>query len=175
MPPDTPANPALVTDRSGLVASVAERLYRVGTDTQRFTARYARARGLLLSEVHALVELAVAELRGAVATPRDLGQALMLTSGAVTALVDRLELHGLVFREQDRADRRRVRLRCAAEGRMVVDDLASRFEARTHRRVAWMLPGELAVVDRFLRAVDPLGGDPEPHTVATLPRTATTS
>ncbi|ODU02585.1 MAG: hypothetical protein ABS81_17195 [Pseudonocardia sp. SCN 72-86] len=168
----TPDSPVAAADRSGLLASVAERLYRVGTDTQRFTARYARARGLLLSEVHALVELAVAELRGAVATPRDLGQALMLTSGAVTALVDRLEVHGLVFREQDRADRRRVRLRCAADGRMVVDDLAHRFEARTHRLVAWMPADELAVVDRFLRAVDPLTGGPEPHTALPSPRAA---
>ncbi|RTL67259.1 MAG: hypothetical protein EKK42_14665 [Pseudonocardiaceae bacterium] len=76
---------------------------------------------------------------------------------------------------QDRADRRRVRLRCAAEGRMVVDDLANRFEARTHRLVEWMPPADLAVVDRFLRAVDPLTGSPEPHTVAPIPRTATTS
>lgn len=54
----------------------------------------------------------------------------MLTSGAVTNRIDRLEQAGLVKRVQDPADRRRVLVRLSAEGLRHVDAATeARFEA----------------------------------------------
>jgi DNA-binding MarR family transcriptional regulator len=44
-------------------------------------------------------------------TPGELARQTNLTTGAVTGVIDRLERHGLVVREHDAADRRRVLVR----------------------------------------------------------------
>lgn len=48
-------------------------------------------------------------------TAGDLSQLTGLTTGAVTAVVDRLEKHGLVERQHDTLDRRKIYLRCRQE------------------------------------------------------------
>lgn len=47
----------------------------------------------------------------------ELGQRLQLDSGTLTPLLKRLEANGLIQRERDRADERRVLLRLTAAGR----------------------------------------------------------
>jgi DNA-binding MarR family transcriptional regulator len=44
-------------------------------------------------------------------TPGELARQTNLTTGAVTGVIDRLERHGLVVREHDAVDRRRVLVR----------------------------------------------------------------
>ncbi|MDT8320705.1 MAG: MarR family transcriptional regulator [Xanthomonadales bacterium] len=60
----------------------------------------------------------------------ELAESGMLTSGAVTNRIDRLEQAGLVERVRDSADRRRVLVRLSAEGHKRVDAATeARFEA----------------------------------------------
>ncbi len=47
---------------------------------------------------------------------------LFLTSATVTALVDRLEERGLLFRDRDKEDRRVIRLHITQEGRHVLEE-----------------------------------------------------
>jgi DNA-binding MarR family transcriptional regulator len=47
----------------------------------------------------------------------ELGERLSLDSGTLTPLLKRLELAGLVSRQRDAADERRVRVQLTAEGR----------------------------------------------------------
>jgi DNA-binding MarR family transcriptional regulator len=54
-------------------------------------------------------------------TPTELHRSLLLSSGAMTHRVDRLERAGHVTRIPDADDRRRVRVRLTASGREVVD------------------------------------------------------
>lgn len=59
----------------------------------------------------------------------ELADAGMLTSGAMTNRIDRLEDNGLVKRLQDETDRRRVLVQLTAKGRKLIDSATTaRFE-----------------------------------------------
>lgn len=61
-------------------------------------------------------------------TPTELSRATMLTSGAMTNRLDRLEARGLVRREPDPDDRRGIRVALTNEGRELADrGVAARF------------------------------------------------
>jgi DNA-binding MarR family transcriptional regulator len=65
-------------------------------------------------------------------TPTELTRATMLTSGAMTNRIDRLEARGLVRREADPDDRRGVRVVLTDEGRELADrGIAARFADAT--------------------------------------------
>ncbi len=75
-----------------------------------FGSEFARLHGLHATDVRALIALLDAARAGTIATPGWLGRQLGLNSASTTALVDRLEKSGLISRERDAQDRRRVRL-----------------------------------------------------------------
>ncbi|RSS45151.1 MarR family winged helix-turn-helix transcriptional regulator [Streptomyces sp. WAC08241] len=74
-------------------------------------AEFAAREGLHPTDVRALIHLLDAARDGTRVTPGRLGERLRLNSAGTTALVDRLERLGLVRRERDTEDRRRVLLR----------------------------------------------------------------
>ena len=76
-----------------------------------YTAAVARRMGLGLSEIAALEHLQGGEL-----TPTELGRRLYMSSGAVTALVDRLERAGYVERRPNPRDRRSSVVRVTRAG-----------------------------------------------------------
>ncbi|WP_405010216.1 MarR family winged helix-turn-helix transcriptional regulator [Kitasatospora sp. NBC_01539] len=112
---------------------------------------FAAAHGLHATDVQALLAI----LRGSTgvtgpATPGRLREELALTSGAVTAVLDRLERAGHIRRSRDGADRRQVRLhynpgasRMAAEWfgpvAACTDAVAAEFDADELRTVARFL------------------------------------
>jgi DNA-binding MarR family transcriptional regulator len=112
----------------------------------------ADSSGLNPSDLAALRALDAAQAPGGVAVNR-LGAALGLSSGAVTALVDRLERHGLAVRQPDPTDRRRtfVVLTPAAHNLGAVH--LRPFGQRTRSAAAALTPAELAAVAGYLRAV----------------------
>ncbi|MEU3570653.1 MarR family transcriptional regulator [Kitasatospora sp. NPDC036755] len=75
-----------------------------------FGAEFAARNGLHPTDLRALIHLLDAARAGEVVTPGRLGGALGLNSAGTTGLVDRLERLGLIRRERDPRDRRRVRL-----------------------------------------------------------------
>ena len=82
-------------------------LQRWGLENDRYDLAVARAHGVGVTETRAVDHLqAAGEL-----TPGELGEALSLTSGAVTALIDRLERLGWVTRSPHPDDRRSLVLR----------------------------------------------------------------
>ncbi|HTZ29401.1 MAG TPA: MarR family transcriptional regulator [Streptosporangiaceae bacterium] len=83
---------------------LAARLQRFGLQRDRMRAALARRAGISTTDLDALEHL---EADGPL-TQRDLGDRLLLTSGAVTMLVDRLERAGLVRRRPHPSDRRYV-------------------------------------------------------------------
>ncbi|MFE7190554.1 MarR family winged helix-turn-helix transcriptional regulator [Kitasatospora sp. NPDC057541] len=83
-------------------------------------------------------------------TPGRLGEELGLSSGAVTAVLDRLERAGHVRRTRDAADRRLVLVHyLPGAGRMAAEWFAP-VARRTETVRAEFTPGELAAVARFL-------------------------
>jgi MarR family len=83
-------------------SDVASALHRFGMQRDRMNAAVARALGIGLTDLDALEHL---ELDGPL-TQRELGDRLLLTSGAVTLLVDRLERLEAVQRRHHPTDRR---------------------------------------------------------------------
>ena len=127
-------------------------LRAVTMELDLFAAEFAGYHGLHPTDVRALVHLLDAGREGVRATPGWLGAQLGVNSASTTALVDRLERLGLVCRERDTRDRRRVLL--------VVQDEAVRlgwsFGPLIHEMVGSMRSfeeAELAVVRRFLLAM----------------------
>ncbi|MEV5434684.1 helix-turn-helix domain-containing protein [Streptomyces sp. NPDC052682] len=83
-------------------------LRAVTVELDLFAAEFASRHGLHATDVRALIHLLDAGRAGRTATPGWLGAQLGLNSASATALVDRLERLGLVRRERDTRDRRRV-------------------------------------------------------------------
>jgi DNA-binding MarR family transcriptional regulator len=80
-------------------------------------------------------------------------KAAMVTSGAITNRVDRMERKDLVERVSDPQDRRSVRVRLTTHGRTVVDDLIGKHlanEARLLRNVPRAHADKLAELMREL-------------------------
>jgi MarR family transcriptional regulator, organic hydroperoxide resistance regulator len=147
-PPPTPPLPP--TEHAALSAAVNRLLHRLGAATDRLVDVYARSRDMRSADLRALLAIRLAELARDPQTPGDLGQSLLMTSGAVTGLVDRLVRTGLVRREPDDRDRRRIRLRSTERGAALADALLDLMETRTGGVVSGLGIGELRVVERFL-------------------------
>ncbi|MBB5873897.1 DNA-binding MarR family transcriptional regulator [Allocatelliglobosispora scoriae] len=116
-------------------------------------AEFAAAQGLHTTDLRAIISLLDADREGIAATPGWLGEQLQLNSASVTALVDRLARLGLVRRDRDTADRRRVLLTVEPSA----TELGWAFFGPLMGRIAEVAgafdQAELAVVDRFLAGV----------------------
>ncbi|MFP3988228.1 helix-turn-helix domain-containing protein [Streptomyces sp. E11-3] len=85
-------------------------LRAITVELDLFAAEFASRNGLHPTDVRALINLLDADRADIAATPGWLGPQLGLNSASTTALIDRLERLGLVRRERDTRDRRRVLL-----------------------------------------------------------------
>ncbi|CAL9464830.1 hypothetical protein SUDANB95_02698 [Actinosynnema sp. ALI-1.44] len=79
--------------------------------------------------------------------------ASLVTSGAITLRIDRMEAKGLVERVRDRDDRRVVRVQLTAKGLAVIDNV---------------IPHHLATEDGLLRALEPAGRERLADLLSTL-------
>ncbi|MEV5607530.1 MarR family transcriptional regulator [Streptomyces sp. NPDC052225] len=127
----------------------AVRLRRLNGEFNRLAHAFAQTHGLHPTDIHALGAILDAE-RGDPLTPSRLRERLDLTSGAVTACLDRLERAGHIARVRDQSDRRVVHLHYQPAAR----DLARRSFAPLARGTdvarQQFSDEQLATVARFL-------------------------
>jgi DNA-binding MarR family transcriptional regulator len=90
-----------------------------------------------------------------------LGADLGLSSGAVTALVDRLEQHGMVRRERDAADRRRVYVALTPKARQLGSELLAPIGERIQRAIGDLGEREVEAVAAFLGTLIATDDDPD--------------
>ncbi|MFB8249554.1 MarR family winged helix-turn-helix transcriptional regulator [Streptomyces sp. NPDC055952] len=147
----TPSLPA--DDPIGL-QSFAVLLRRMNSEFNRIAQEFAQAQGLHLTDMQALIAILDADADpvagGEPMTPGRLRKQLNLTSGAVTACLDRLERAGHVRRVRDGGDRRVVHLHYADAARSLARDYFLPLARGTESALSRFSPGELAVVVRFL-------------------------
>jgi DNA-binding MarR family transcriptional regulator len=118
-----------------------------------FGAQFAADNGLHPTDVSALICLLdAARTADVTPTPGWLGTRLGMTSAAVTALVDRLERLGLIGRERDTADRRRVLLTVSDQAVELGWSFFGPLIGRLVETMDAFEPQELEVVRRFLGA-----------------------
>ena len=156
----------MATSRPSL--SIQPGLRLLVLERQRFLAHLGRRLGVTRTEFDALDELSE---RGGL-TPGELGERLSLTSGSVTALVDRLERLGWAAHERHPNDRRKivVRLTAAAEetaeqelGPLVaaINETAARFPARERAKIERFLAKAADAVAELVSEERALGDSPD--------------
>src|SRR5947208_1662327 len=94
---------------------------RLVAEADKVSSAFVGRHGMHSTDVNALIRVRLGQERGEPITAGRLGDELALTSGAVTALVDRLERSGNLRRLRDQGDRRRVILENTPEGHHLVD------------------------------------------------------
>lgn len=115
-----------------------------------FGSEFARIHGLHATDVRALIALLDAARAGSIATPGWLGRQLGLNSASTTALVDRLEKEGLVARERDARDRRRVKLQVTESAERLGWTFFGPLIGQAVGVLDSFSPDELATIDEFL-------------------------
>ncbi|MFT4173379.1 MAG: MarR family transcriptional regulator [Rhodocyclaceae bacterium] len=83
-------------------------------------------------------------------TPKALYEGLMLSSGAMTSRLDRLEESGLIARHPSPTDRRSVLVRLTPRGLALIDEILPIHVAGEQRALASLTPQERAQLDRLL-------------------------
>lgn len=127
---------------------MAELVYRQSAATLQHAAAMARRMGLGLTDLHALEHLSREEL-----TPKQLGERLFVSPGAITALLDRLENVGHLERVANPNDRRSSLLRTTRSGREAMVGQVLPLAAEVERIAAGLSEEELATVAGFVREV----------------------
>ncbi|MBR1218764.1 MarR family transcriptional regulator [Bradyrhizobium sp. U87765 SZCCT0131] len=124
--PDLDGLPMMVFGR------LAEAAHAVAHDHLR---PFLQASGLPAGEFDVLATLRRAEPPHAL-TPTALYDATMVTSGAMTGRIDRLEKAGLVQRKDDPADRRGTIVALTRKGFTLIDDIITRHVENERRLLA---------------------------------------
>jgi DNA-binding MarR family transcriptional regulator len=86
-------------------------------------------------------------------TPSELTRHLMVTTGGMTSMIDRLERQGLVTRRPNPADRRGVLVRLTDEGRSIVDAAMADLSALEHDVTAGLSTEQRDELARLLRVL----------------------
>ncbi len=94
-------------------------------------------------------------------TPAELMRSAMVTSGAITQRLDRLEARGLVTRTPSESDGRSVLVALTGEGHALIDRALPDHVATEHRLLSALPPSERETLATALRALlESLGDTP---------------
>ena len=113
-----------MSGRRKAVSVLNQSLFGIVREFERFRASIAREHGVTVTELRALSRVAACQH----VTPKQLAQQLELTTGAVTALTDRLVNAGLLTREPHPTDRRSLLLGPTDAGAKLMDDVIAQYE-----------------------------------------------
>ncbi|MFC7981048.1 MarR family winged helix-turn-helix transcriptional regulator [Streptomyces sp. NPDC057336] len=136
---------------AGDLQALAVQLRRMNGEINRLVQSFAGTHGLHATDVQALAAILDAPRP---MTPGRLREHLGLTSGAVTACVDRLERAGHVRRVRESADRRVVHLHYVPDARAAARTYFRPLADAAAAARARFDDAELAVVLRFLAAMN---------------------
>ncbi|GID27711.1 MarR family winged helix-turn-helix transcriptional regulator [Paractinoplanes brasiliensis] len=148
-------------ERDDLRADVVDLLRLYSIEAQHVAHSFANQEGLHFTDLQALIAVMHAERRGDPLTPGRLGETLGLSSGATTAVIDRLERAGHLRRTRESADRRVVHLRYGEPGMELAAAFFGPLGRRSQKVMDEFSRGDLETVRRFLSGM--LGAITEHH------------
>ncbi|OYN93362.1 MarR family winged helix-turn-helix transcriptional regulator [Enemella evansiae] len=123
----SPAVISAAAMHSAELLTLIDRLGRLSMANERMRAELAKELKMTLHELNALIYVEY-ERR---ITPKALAQKLSMSTGSVTALIDRLTESGLVLRSPHPRDRRSVLLSLTPQGDEVMTQIIDRYAATT--------------------------------------------
>ena len=126
---------------------ITEATRRLDVAVSNLSAAFARDAGVSVPEL-----LALENLENSGLGPSELARRLQLSTGAVTALVDRLESSGHAARSAHPSDRRRIVVSRTAKGSDALATAAAPLEHEIRRLADGLDENEREVVGRFLDA-----------------------
>ncbi|MFK0193382.1 MarR family winged helix-turn-helix transcriptional regulator [Kitasatospora sp. NPDC090308] len=146
------------------VAARRERLMEglriYGGHYAELSRRFAAWLGLHSTDATAVLEIAAAEERGTPLSPARLSERISLSTGATTALLNRLEAAGHLTRTREHSDRRIVTLRSGPH----VQERADEFFGPLARRLdAAMSPYPPRLLEQFEQFVAELNSTMDAH------------
>ncbi|MEU6404261.1 MarR family transcriptional regulator [Streptomyces sp. NPDC046985] len=149
---DSTEHPA---DSADDLQTYAVLLRTLNSEFNRIAHAFAQAHRLHATDVHALAAIMDASFtEGRPMTPSRLRERLNLTSGAVTACLDRLERSGHVYRTRDEADRRVVHLHFNPAARTLARRYFAPLARSTEAARERFSPEQLATIAEFLRVLN---------------------
>ncbi|MFD9592574.1 MarR family winged helix-turn-helix transcriptional regulator [Kitasatospora sp. NPDC059973] len=122
--------------------------------------RFAAWLGLHSTDATAVLEIAAAEERGAPLSPARLSERISLSTGATTALLNRLEAAGHITRTREHSDRRIVTLRGGPHIQERADEF---FGPLAHRLDAVMAPYPPQLLQQFEQFITALNATMDAH------------
>ena len=141
---DSPAQPPDVR------AELVRLLQRYVVEAVRLGRVFAEKHHMHPTDWAALLAVIQGDRVGRPLTPGELGQCLGISSGATTAVLDRLERAGHVRRVRDDRDRRRMTVHRAESAAALLHTFSEPLDAAMDAIVVGYSGGELDVVQRFL-------------------------
>ncbi|MFC7533330.1 MarR family winged helix-turn-helix transcriptional regulator [Actinoplanes sp. GCM10030250] len=137
-------------ERERLRRELVDLLNTYSSEAQHIGHAFANRNQLHATDMHALLAVMRAERDGSPLTPGRLGEAMGLSSGATTALIDRLERGGHLRRTRESTDRRVVHLRYADAGMSLAVAFFTPLRPHTDAVMEQFSVEELRAVERFL-------------------------
>lgn len=154
-----PANEELIAGsaptQSASVGSrreVAELLRRLGSDLQEVSRDFGGRHEMNASDVRAIVLVLDAQRQGREIGPSGLAEGLGMTGAAMTALVDRLEKVGHLYRRPDPTDRRRVTLHVGTDAQRLGGEYFGGLQQRINAATEDFSQSDMDAVRRYLQA-----------------------
>ncbi len=130
--------------------AIKRSLRAISVGSYVFQSGVAARLGLNATDLEAVYRIGTSE---AGLSAGELASQLGLTSGATTAVIDRLVRAGFVVRDRDERDGRRVRVRLDPGGSARLGKEYAEIDRRVELAIEALEPGERAVVAGFLRAI----------------------
>jgi MarR family transcriptional regulator, organic hydroperoxide resistance regulator len=127
-----------------------EELRGYGATFTEFSRRFAAWLGLHYTDAVALLEISAAEERGDPLSPARLSERISLSSGATTALINRLEQADHVVRTREHSDRRVVTLHTTPHVGGLAGEYFGPMSARVDEMMARYSPDVLRQFERFV-------------------------
>ena len=137
-------------ERRRLRADIVTRLQVLTTESRHVAQTFSHEQNLGASDLDALLFVMHEQAAGTPATPGGIADALGLTSGAATGVIDRLTRAGHVERRRDEHDRRIVRVHYSEHAQQVARGFFAPLGRLTDGVMADYSEAELGVVTRFL-------------------------
>jgi DNA-binding MarR family transcriptional regulator len=134
------------------VEGVVDRMQTISKHVGRAFEKTLAGHGLSHGEYKLLLRLATRS-DGRRMSAGELSRALMLSSGAMTNRLDRLEAAGLVRRVPDPRDRRGVLVELTEQGEKQIDEAVTEQAAREIAVLGALSPKELTQLNGLLRKV----------------------